>query len=105
MWLLLDDKNICWCMATLPQNLHQDKIDAGMHVVETDISGGTVGDEFDGEKWTPHPENYPQPTEAELQEAKIAAKTAEIARAEAVAALIEDGELDGKAEDFIKIGG
>jgi len=43
--------------------------------------------------------------EAAEIEAKITAKTAEIARAEAVAALIEDGELDGKAEDFIKIGG
>ena len=105
MWILLDKKNICWCMASLPQNLHQEKIDAGMHPVETDISGGTVGDEFDGETWIPHPENYPQPTETEVREAMIAAKTIELQRAEAVAALIIAGELEGKAKDYIKIGG
>jgi len=38
-------------------------------------------------------------------EAKITAKKDEIQRAEAVAALIIAGELEGKAEDYIKIGG
>ena len=93
MWLLLDKNSICRCMASLPQNLHQDKIDAGMHPVETDIEGGTVGDEFDGEKWILHPENYPQPSEAEVLEALITAKAAEIQRAEAVDALKASGDL------------
>ena len=43
--------------------------------------------------------------QAKVNEALITAKATELQRAEAVAALIADGELDGKAEDFIKIEG
>ena len=79
MWLLLDKDSVCRCLASLPQNLHQDKVAAGMDIYELEAGPYTVGDEYNPstDTWIPHPENYPQPSEEELEEAAI---TAEIAR-------------------------
>lgn len=95
MWLLLDKNGICRCMASLPQNLHQDKIDAGMDIYELEDGSFLVGDEYNPSTgvWTPHPENYPQPTEAQLQEAMIAERMAKNDRDQAVAELIAEGAL------------
>ena len=91
MWLLLDADGIVRCMASEECNLHADKLAAGMKAVQAE-RGGTVGDHYDPQtgKWTPHPENYPQPSATELREAKISAEV----RAMAEERLVARGELD-----------
>ena len=75
-----------------------DAVNAGLGL-EFDLKEIHTTDEEYMDNW------YQRPTPAQVVEAKIAAKSAEIARAEAVAALIIAGELEGKAKDYIKIGG
>lgn len=90
MYLLLDENNIVRCLASEECNLHKDKIAADMEMVEANY-GGIVGDKYfpEEDRWEKHPENYPQPTEEEINEAKILAKMRELA----VEALKKDGEL------------
>lgn len=75
-------------MASEKANLHQDKQHMKLYYVEY---GGIVGDKYFPleDRWEKHPENYPQPTEKEINESKIAAKIREIA----IGALKEEGEL------------
>lgn len=89
VWILVDDQNIVRCMASEECNLHQSKIDAGMtkHFVS---DGGIVGDEYKDEKWTAHPENYPQPSESEIREQKISAEMQKMAED----SLIAKGEIE-----------
>lgn len=93
-FILIDENKIVRCMATEVENLHQDKIDAGMETLFVEY-GGVVGDEYDKntETWTARPENYPQPSEAEVNEAKIVAKINETQRATAIADLITSEDL------------
>lgn len=99
MYLLLDEDNIVRCIASAECNLHKDKIAAGMQQVEAEY-GGICGDKYfpKEDRWEKHPENYPQPTEKEINEAKIGAKLRQIA----IDALVAEGELP---PDYQAIGG
>lgn len=99
MYLLLDKNNIVRCMASEECNLHKDKLAAGMRKVEA-VYGGVVGDKYfpDERRWETHPENYPKPSEKELNEAKITAKMREMA----IQALKNAGELP---PDYQAVGG
>lgn len=90
MYLLLDKENIVRCVASEECNLHKDKIAAGMETIEADYRG-ICGDKYFPETgiWERHPENYVQPSESEVNEAKIAARIRQIA----VDQLKEEGEL------------
>ncbi len=99
-FILIDENKIVRCMATEARNLHQSKIDAGMETLFVEY-GGIVGDEYDkdAKKWTPHPENYAQPSEAQINEGKIATKINELARTEAIADLKGTGDLPAEYTD------
>ena len=73
-------------------NLHDDKLHMDKYHVETQ---GRVGDEYDSktDTWTPRPENYPQPTQYQVDEKKIQAEIQAVQRAEAIQSLIVKGEL------------
>ena len=94
MYLLLDKNNIVRCMASEACNLHKDKLVAGMKKAEANY-GGICGDKYDPETgmWEAHPENYPQPSEEEMQEQKILAEIIKITREQAIKNLRERGEL------------
>ena len=57
-------------MASEECNLHKDKLHMKKYHVEAE---GTVGDEYDPniKTWEPHPENYPKPSQKEVNEMKI----------------------------------
>lgn len=95
MYLLLDENNVVRCMASEECNLHKDKIAAGMKQVQCANSKGIVGDKyFYGEdKWEAHPENYPQPTEEEVQEQRIQAEMTRLVRKQAIQNLLNRNEL------------
>lgn len=95
MYLLLDENNIVRCMASEESNLHEDKIDAGMRKVNCSNPKGTVGDKYDHEQnaWEAHPENYPQPTEAEINEQLIRDEVVKIQREQAITNLKDSGKL------------
>ena len=79
-------------MATEECNLHNDKLHMNKYYVKRQ---GTVGDEYNSkiDKWIPRPENYPQPTETEINEAKIQTEIVLIQRTEAIQNLKDKGEL------------
>ena len=68
VYILVDDNHIVRCLATNECNLHKDKLTMNKFYVELQ---GRVGDEYRNGKWTAKPENYPKPTEEELNEQKI----------------------------------
>lgn len=94
-YILIDEQNICRCIATEECNLHKDKLHMKKLLVEGDLM---VGDEVDlvddsGKvarvKVTPRPENYPQPSEDEIREQKIRAEMRRMAEER----LITRGEI------------
>jgi len=109
MFIQVDEGNIIRCMATRYDNLHADKMH--MKIYEVEPGEYRPGDRFEGideeEKevtnelgelkvvaiktlrFTPIPENYPQPTQDELNEQKIQQEM----RAQAINTLIARGEL------------
>jgi len=95
MYLLLDDDNIIRCMASEECNLHKDKIAAGMRKVTCANPKGTIGDKYfqKEDRWEAHPENYPQPSEKEIQEELIQNEINKIVRAQAIANLKSEGKL------------
>ena len=100
MYLLLDENNIVRCMASEECNLHKNKVAAGMRKVEANY-GGICGDKYDpnAKEWEAHPENYPQPTEAELQEKLIQDEIAQLTREQAIQNLKDRGELFSEYEN------
>jgi len=76
-------------------NLHKDKIVAGMKQVTVDKANGTVGDLYDSETdtWEAHPENYPRPSEKEVQEQKIQEEVHRLTREQAIRNLQDRNEL------------
>jgi hypothetical protein len=88
------------CIASDDANLHDSYGDV-LRLVESyedlELSPehglGRVGDVFKNNTWTEHPENYPQPSEAQVNEAKVTAKVNELARSRAIQILIAEGEL------------
>lgn len=95
MYLLLDEDNIVRCVASKECNLHKDKIASGMRQVSCTDPKGTVGDIYDPEtgEWEKHPENYPQPTEKEVQERKIQEEIQRLTREQAIQNLKDSGKL------------
>ena len=89
MFLLLDENNIIRCIASEECNLHKDKL--YMKKIKTKKSGFIVGDEFnpETEEVVKKPENYPQPSESDINEKKVADEIRRIA----VSNLILSGEL------------
>ena len=75
-------------MASEECNLHRDKLHMKKYYME---AKGTVGDEYNPKtkKWKVHPENYPKPSQAELNETKIQQEMRKIA----IANLKASGEL------------
>lgn len=100
IFILVDGNKIVRCMATEESNLHSDKLHMSKYFVERK---GTVGDEYDTstDAWTPKPENYPQPSQDEIDEGKIQTEIIEIQRAEAVQSLKGKGDLP---PDFVDTG-
>ena len=94
-YILLDDQNIIRCVASNECNLHKDKLH--MTKLYMDISGYTIGDEYNPEtgEFVTHPENYPQPTEREKQEELIREKM----RTLAIEQLKEEGKLPQDFQD------
>ena len=91
-YILVDENKIVRCVASEECNLHTDKLYMNKHHVDLK---GTVGDEYDqvSNTWISHPENYPQPTEDEINEKKIKSEMILIQRAEAIQSLKDKGEL------------
>jgi hypothetical protein len=98
-YILLDESNIVRCMASDECALHKDKLH--MNKQRVDLTGHVVGDEYDPETgtWTSHPENYPQPTEAQVAETKIRAEIKAMQRAGAIQSLKDKNELPADFED------
>lgn len=92
VFILIDESNIVRCMASEECNLHKDKLELDKYQVDKQ---GTVGDEYDldTDTWTPRPENYPQPSQEEIEDAKIKKEMEAIQRAEAIQSLKDKGEL------------
>lgn len=92
VFILVDENNIIRCLAGKEVNLHKDKLDMDKYHIEMQ---GIVGDEYDPDTdtWTPRPENYPQPTQEQVDDAKIKAEVVAIQRAEAIQSLKDKGEL------------
>lgn len=99
-FIAVDENNIVRCKATERGNIHPDKEDMDLYYVEC---GGFVGDEYDAntDTWTPHPENYPKPTEAQVIEAKIKAEEKVLQRTQAIQSLKDRGELPADYNDTI----
>lgn len=90
VFILVDEDNIVRCIASEECNLHKDKSHMRKYHVER---GGTVGDEFHNpDEWIARPENYPQPTEEEVREQRIALKSQEIIRKMAIKELEKEDE-------------
>lgn len=89
MYFLVDDNNTVKCIASHESNLHADKLET-MRRFHGPM-GGTVGDEYNAitEEWTARPENYPQPSQDELNEVLIQNEI----RREAIDRLTNSGEL------------
>lgn len=98
VFILVDKDSIVRCMASEECNLHKNKLHMSKYYVEP--GNGTVGDKYFSatDIWEKHPENYPQPSETEINEAKINAKIRKLA----IEALIAEGELP---PDYQAIGG
>lgn len=96
--ILVDENNIVRCIATDECNLHEDKLHMDKYYVEMK---GIPGDEYNSETdtWTPRPDNYPQPSEAEISEAKIQAEIATITRTMAIQNLKDRAELPAEYGD------
>lgn len=94
IFILVDEKSIVRCMASEKSNLHKDKLHMKKYHVE---DKGTVGDEYDvkTDEWIARPENYPQPTEKDLNEAKIGRKMRKLA----IDSLKSEGELPEDYEE------
>ena len=92
VFITVDDQQIVRCVASEICNIHEDKRGMAIHYVE---KGGTVGDEYNvgTDTWTPHPENYPQPSQEQIYERKITEKQKELQREAAVSVLKAEGEL------------
>jgi len=92
VYILVVESNIVRCIATDECNLHIDKLSMDKYYVEMQ---GVPGDEYNAKKntWTSRPENYPQPTKAEINEEKIQAEMLAIAREVAIQTLKDKGEL------------
>jgi hypothetical protein len=92
IFILVDENNIIRCIASEEVNLHADKLDMDKYYVEMQ---GAVGDEYDSntDTWTPRPENYPQPTQDQIDETKISDEMLALQRTEAIQSLIVKGDL------------
>lgn len=92
IYILVDENKIVRCIASEECNLHDNKLHMDKYHIEMK---GTVGDEYDSKTdiWTPCPENYPQPTQEQVDESKIQAEIQAIQRVEAIQSLIDKGEL------------
>ena len=102
VYILVDENKIVRCLATEESNLHDNKSHMDKYHVERQ---GTVGDEYDSktDTWTPRPENYPQPTQEQVDDTKIKVEMESIQRAEAIQSLKDKGELPPDYTD--KVGG
>lgn len=78
VYIAVDENNIVRCLVSDRCNIHKDKEHLSIYHVEFK---GIVGDEYNAEtdEWIPHPENYPKPSENQLNEAKIARKIRKLA--------------------------
>ncbi len=91
-YILVDDNKIVRCIASKECNLHTNKLHMKKYHVE---AGGTVGDAYDSKKkkWISHPENYPKPSETEINEQKIRKEIIKITRKQAIENLKASNEL------------
>lgn len=94
VFILVDDSKIVRCVASEECNLHKDKLDMDKYYTEWQ---GRCGDEYDPDTdtWTPRPENYPPPDQAEIDEQKIKKEM----RTVAIQSLIDKGELPPDYKD------
>lgn len=91
-YILVDENRIVRCISTEECTLHTDKLHMDKYYVQI---GGIPGDEYDSETdtWISRPENYPQPTETDINEAKIQAEIVSLTRTTAIQNLKDKGEL------------
>ena len=92
VFIAVDENQVVRCMASERCNIHRDKQYMDIYYVDRK---GTVGDEYDTatDTWTARPENYPQPSEAQIAEKKITTEMQAIQRAQAIQSLKDRGEL------------
>lgn len=93
VYILLDENNIVRCVASEECNLHKNKLYMKKYYVKA--GKGVVGDEYDPKTdlWISRPENYPQPTKAETQQALVEERKNKIIENQAIAELIAEGSL------------
>jgi len=92
--------NTVVCLASNPANLHNkygDQLGLSKDYEDRELLVDVrVGDLADG---TAKPENYPQPSDEEVREAKIQAEMQRIAYEEAEQSLIDKGEIEAASLD------
>jgi len=96
VFIYVDENKIVKCIATDESNIWKDAAWGLVKKLRVGF-GGTIGDEYDeaSGEWTPHPENYPKKSRAEVDANKYIERTRlELAKVKADA----DNNADASAE-------
>lgn len=98
LFILVDDAGIIQCVATERENLHQDKIAAGMKEYELtdEVYGEQLNEVFPGDEYNPktgHIINRPENHASLPEELIIQAKITEEMKAIAIERLVQRGEI------------
>jgi len=98
LFILVDSTGIIQCVATERENLHQDKIAAGMkaHELTDEVYGAQLNEVFPGAEYTPktgHIISRPENHASLPEELIIQAKITEEMKAIAIERLVQRGEI------------